>query len=266
MDAAQLMCIVCAAAAVANALCGRVRRRLCARPPHRPRPYRQRRPRVHVPRASAYAPKLPTPVAACNMRQETDSMQHATCNMQHATCNMQRTTSLLRPSHVWQVTRDLCRAASCSATGAVVRQATRAVGITPPPPLTHPPTHNTPKQKDFSTMPRRLRRIGRNRIGAEKDQRRRPCDEYLAQYRLIVVPTWYQAGTTGQTDVHGEGDAPRQTPDAAARPATPNSIWLSGRKGELALRGTCLRERSVPVHPSLCAAQHCVRVRTLRCR
>ena len=36
--------------------------------------------------------------------------------------------------------------------------------------------------------------------------------------------------------MHGEGDAPRQTPDAAARPATLNSIWLSGRKGELALR------------------------------
>ena len=36
----------------------------------------------------------------------TSDGQHATFNMQHATCNMQRTTSLLRPSHVWQMMRD----------------------------------------------------------------------------------------------------------------------------------------------------------------
>ena len=92
-------------------------------------------------------------VAACNMRHETDAM----C-VQHALCNMQPTTSTLRPSRVSQMTRDLCRTASCSAMGAaqlncaVVQQAARAVGITPP---THPHRKN---QK--STMPRRLRRIG----------------------------------------------------------------------------------------------------------
>ncbi len=58
----------------------------CARPPHRPRPYRQE----HL-RARAYAPKLPAPVAACNMRQETDGMPNATCNMQ-------RTTSIHTPT------------------------------------------------------------------------------------------------------------------------------------------------------------------------
>jgi len=53
-----------------------------------------------------------------SMQHATRDGRHATCNMQHATCNMRRTTSILRPPHVWQMTRDLCRAASCSATGA----------------------------------------------------------------------------------------------------------------------------------------------------
>jgi hypothetical protein len=53
-----------------------------------------------------------------SMQHATRDGRHATCNMQHATRNMPRTTSMLRPCHVWQMTRDLCRAASCSATGA----------------------------------------------------------------------------------------------------------------------------------------------------
>jgi hypothetical protein len=52
--------------------------------------------------------ELARQVAACNMRRTA-------CNMQHATRNMQRTTSILLPSHVWQMMRDLCRAASCCA-------------------------------------------------------------------------------------------------------------------------------------------------------
>ena len=40
-------CTVCSAA-VTNSLWGRVRLRLCARPPHRPRPYRQERQRVRA--------------------------------------------------------------------------------------------------------------------------------------------------------------------------------------------------------------------------
>ncbi len=50
--------------------------------------------------------------------------QHAACDKRRTACNMQRATvhtqhpCILRPSHVWRITRDLCRAASCSATGA----------------------------------------------------------------------------------------------------------------------------------------------------
>jgi hypothetical protein len=51
--------------------------------------------------------ELARQVAACNMRRTA-------CNMQHATRNMQRTTSILPPSHVWQMTRDLCRAAGAA--------------------------------------------------------------------------------------------------------------------------------------------------------
>jgi hypothetical protein len=67
--------------------------------------------------------------------------------------------------------------------------------------------------------------------------------------------------------MHGEGDAPRQTLDVAARPAITNSIWLSGRKVKLALRRVARAFACASCcPPSQCAAQHCVRLRTLRCR
>ena len=75
------------------------RPRLCARPPHRPRPYGQRAPaRSRCARARVHSGLLlerARQVAACNMRQETDSM----CE-RHLSCNMQRTTSTLRPCPV----------------------------------------------------------------------------------------------------------------------------------------------------------------------
>ena len=60
------------------------------------------RPRVHVARACAC-------VHICWLLER--ARQVAARNTQHA-------ASTLRPCRVWQMTRDLCRAASCSATGA----------------------------------------------------------------------------------------------------------------------------------------------------
>ena len=87
--------------------------------------------------------------ATCDNRRTACNTQHATCNGRHAADDPQH-PYILRPCRVWQMTRDQCRAASCSATGAaqlhcaVVRQASRTVGIPPPPPP-HPHTHTGKK-------------------------------------------------------------------------------------------------------------------------
>ena len=90
MDAVQLLCTACAAAAVANSLWARVRLRLRARRPHRPRQDRQECPRVHVARARACVHSClllerARQAAACHMRRTACNMQHATCNTLHAT-------------------------------------------------------------------------------------------------------------------------------------------------------------------------------------
>ena len=123
------------------------RPRLCARPPSSATTIPTRASaRARCARACARAE-----TALLRWQHATCDTRRTACNMQHATCNGQH-PYIHRASHVWQTTRDLCRAASCSATGAaqlncaVVRQATCAVGITsPPPPLPPPHTHTETK-------------------------------------------------------------------------------------------------------------------------
>ena len=86
------------------------RRRRCARQPHQPRPYRLMRLGLHVARAHACV-RVETACSGGSMT--TCDMRHTAHNKQHATCNVQQ---LAIPG--MQMTRDLCREASCSATGA----------------------------------------------------------------------------------------------------------------------------------------------------
>ncbi len=72
--------------------------------------------------------------------------------------------------------------------------------------------------------------------------------------------------TTGRTDVHGEGNAPRPSPDAAARPAIPNSNpsaeWAE-RRSRTASRCMCVCVHYKPVphrcerHSTACARALC---------
>jgi hypothetical protein len=118
MDAVQLLCTVCAAAVAQLVHCGRVcdggfaLDRLIG---HTDKSVSECTLHLRV-RAcgSCWLLERAHKVAASySMRQETDGM----C-VQHPSCNMQRTTSMLRPCRMWQMTRDLCHAASCSAMGA----------------------------------------------------------------------------------------------------------------------------------------------------
>ncbi len=74
------------------------------------------------------------------------------------------------------------------------------------------------------------------------------------QYRRSVVQAL--AHRADRRDCARRGDAPRPSPDGAARPATPNPTRrLRGRKGELALRRAvlCVCVWRAPVAPRRCA-------------
>jgi hypothetical protein len=110
---------------------------------------------------------------------------------------------------------------------AVVQQATHALGIPPPPPHTHTP--KTPFPRQCRSVCGALAEIG--------------FERKMSNARVHTVSTWPITDKLWCRHWHHWADrrarrvnAPRQTPDAAARPATPNPIRrLSGRKGELAL-------------------------------
>jgi hypothetical protein len=144
-------------------------------------------------------------VAACNMRPETDGMWRTTRNMQDA-------TSILRPFRLWQMTRDLCRAASCSATGAAQLNCAvmqHALGI--------PPDIQTEKKLNNAAV------IAAHRLKSDLNGKG-PTN---ASIRRVLGPiSTYRGASTGtivHTDRHARrGDAPRPSPNAAARPATPN--------------------------------------------
>jgi hypothetical protein len=101
---------------------------------------------------------------------------------------------------------------------------------------------------------------------AKNDQRTPPYDECLAQNRRIVVQALAASCRPTRT---ARGRTSAFAGRCCSACSTKPDHRLSGWKGELALRCvvTCLSmQRTHACPPLLCAAQHCVRERTLRCR
>ena len=177
-------------------------------------------------------------------------MQHAACSMQHAASIRVPAFPCLSDGARSMPCIELQRDAAAKLNCAVVQQA----------------PSDTQTGKNLSpTMPKSVRRIDRNRIRAENDQRARPYVEYLARYRHIVVQALAPLGRPTCT-ARGTHLVKRRTLLLGLHHQTPIRR-LSGRKGELALRRAARAFACAScLSPSLCAAQHCVRVRALRCR
>jgi hypothetical protein len=144
--------------------------------------------------------------------------------------------------------------------GAVVREATSAVGITPPHTHTHTHRKNNISQHCRSVCGA-LAEIG--------------FERKMTNARVHVMSTWPNTDVLWCEHWHRwtdrrarRVDAPRQTPVAAARPATPNpnpSAEWAQRRTRTASRCTCACVHYVPVpprcarHSTACACALCGR-------
>ena len=183
------------------------------------------RPRVHVTRARAC-------VAAC-FKSVHARWQHATCDKRRTACanDIYRATCNGRHPHSGHAlcVADAARSVSCSELqrdecGAAEQCRFHTLGI-PPPPLPPPPTH-TPKK----TFPQQCRGVcgASAEIGFEWEKTNARVHTMSTSPKIDVLccEHWHH---WADRRVHGEGDAPRPSPDVPPRPATPN--FTVGRVG-----------------------------------